>query len=348
MKRRKLTNTIYVLLTVVFFYAIASCSEEIVPIEVQDRTALDSLQQEIAVVSADLVTAQIVNDSLVRVQQDLNDSLAALQAPLAPTIPVNHYTIQVSDGSQGWINNTRVASLAGAVVTVYQGTTVNTVTTDGTGLATFTGLASGFISVSVETVGFSDVYLVIDLRDQASYDADIRYASTQIWVFPTTGGSMYTLSGTSYYNQDLNNLHTDSATDPDHPKTGNQIYEIVPTGTTFLIDCTPIGILNDQSVGAGQIISATYAGLQRVATTDATGAWTITLPVVFDGTGGTQVFSYTEPKSGDQIKGTRLEFVPTPNTTQIWSPDTFWPLDLADIELFPGGISVLDLYYEPI
>ena len=254
----------------------------------------------------------------------------------------------MTDGSQGYING-RVASLTGAVVTISQGNFAQEITTDGTGFATFPELEDGFISVTVEVPGYSDVYMVVDLRDggaDGSGSPDVRYAATQVMVFPTTGSSMFTLSGKSYYNQDLNNQRTGAANDPFHPFQGAEIYEIVPTGTNFLIDCIPSTIPNMIVGRPGFVVSAVYAGLQRVASTDASGNWTITLPVVLLTTGA-NLFTYAGPRDGDQILGTQIAVPPNLDTEEVWAANFFYPLSLAEMQIFPGGNSVHDLYYFP-
>ena len=328
---------------------IGSCSEEIVPITKQDRTELDSLETIIGVTTDDLTSAQIANDSLKRYADSLNSVLAGLKAANTSLPLVIEYTVQVTDGSQGYING-RVSSLSGAIVTVSQGNFAQELTTDGTGFVTFPELDNGFISVTVEVSGFSNVYMVVDLRDggaDAPGSPDVRYAGTQVMVFPTSGSSMFTLSGNSYYNQDLNNQRIGSANDPFHPFQGSEIYEIVPTGTSFLIDCIPSTIPN-QTVGRpGFVVSAVYAGLQRIATTNASGDWTMTLPVVLLST-GTNLFTYAGPNNGDQIKGTRINVIPAPDTEEVWVPSSTYPMALTELQIFPGGNSFIDLYYFPL
>ena len=327
---------------------IGSCSEEIVPITIQDRTELDSLETVIGVTTDDLTATQIANDSLKRYADSLNVVLTDLKAANNSLPQVVEYTIQVTDGSKGYING-RVASLTGAVVTVSQGNVAQELTTDGTGFATFPELEDGFISVTVEVPGYSNVYMVVNLNDGGADGAgspDVRYAATQVMVFPTSGSSMFTLSGKSYYNQDLNNQRTGTAGDPFHPFQGPEIFEFVPAGTSFLIDCIPSSIPN-QTVGRpGFVVSAVYAGLQRVAAANGSGDWTITLPVVLL-TNGSNLFTYAGPRDGDQIRGTEIAIAPNPDTERVWAPSFFYPLSLAEMQIFPGGNSIQDLYYFP-
>jgi hypothetical protein len=155
---------------------------------------------------------------------------------------------------------------------------------------------------------------------------------------------MFTLSGTSYYNQDLNNLRSGSASDPFHPLTGDEIYETIPNGTSFLIDCIPSTIPNNAS-RAGRIIDIVYGGLSRVASADNNGDWTITLPVVFL-SDGSNLLDYVGPLAGDHVEGTQVSNAG--NTIEIWRPFFFYPYSLDEIRIFPGGNSVQDLYYLPI
>lgn len=327
---------------------IFSCSEEIVPVIIQDRSELDSLETVIGVTTDDITAAQIANDSLKRYADSLNAVLKELKDANTSLPQVVEYTLQITDGSQGYING-RTASLAGAVVTVSQGNFAQELTTDGTGFVTFPELEDGFISVTVEVAGYSDVYLVVDLRDGGSDGTgspDVRYAATQVMVFPTSGNDLFTLTGRSYYNQDLNNLRTGDTNDPFHPYEGSQIYETVPTGTTWSLGCTPSSIPN-QTVGRpGFVVSAIYAGLQRVASTDVNGNWTMTLPVVLLTTGN-NLFSYSFVLS-DQIEGTRINVAPTPNSEEVWAPLFYYPLSIFEMQIFPGGNGFTDLYYEPI
>ena len=82
-----------------------------------------------------------------------------------------------------------------------------------------------------------------------------------------------------------------------------------------------------------------------MGTTDANGDWTITLPVVFL-SNGNYLLDYYGPFPGDHIQGTQTSS--TGDTEEIWNLGTFYPYDLDEIQIFPGGNSVLDLYYFPI
>lgn len=343
MKSKPIKNTIKLLITGILLSFVVSCSEEIVIIEEEDRTELDSLDVEISVITDDLTAAKTAKNALQRKLDSLTTALGVANNPTGLNADV-HYTVQVTDGSQGYMNG-RMASLTGAVVTVSQGNLQQEVTTDDTGLATFSELESGYISVTVEITGFSDVYMIVDLRDGGSdsngTNADSRYASTEAMVFPTQGSDMFTISGTSYYEQNLLNQRLGTQNDPAHPFTGLNIYETVPAGVDFLIDCTPSTIPNNTS-RPGQIISVVYAGLSRVGTTDSNGDWTIAVPVVFL-TSGANFFNYSGPKLGDTFPDTQVSA--TGDSEEIWYPVLFYPNSLNEILFFPGGNSIQDLYY---
>ncbi len=332
------------------FCGMIGCSEELVEIRVENRSELDSLKVVIAVTTEDITAAQIAENALKAKLDSLEDALAELEGfvPSTTLKPDVHYTVQITDGSQTYIN-AKTASLPDAVVTISQGNTTQEITTDVSGFATFPELESGFISVTVEIAGFSDVYAIVDLRDSGTdsdgTNAENRYASSQIVVFPTTGSSMFTISGTSYYNQDLDNLRAGTESDPFHPRTGDAIYETLPADISFTIDCTPTSIPNN-STRSGKIIQIVYAGLSRVATTDASGNWSIQIPVVFL-SNGTNFLSYSGPNVQSNFSATQVSS--TSSALYIWGPvGSFYPTIFSEILLFPGGSTIQDLYYEPI
>ena len=347
MKPKLIKDSIMLLMAGIMLFAIASCSEEIVLIEEEDRSALDSLDVLISVITDDLTASKIAKNALTRRLDSLNDAIDAAAGVTGSNADV-HYTVQVTNGSQAYMGG-RVSSLTNAIVTVSQGNVTKEITTDATGMATFPELESGFISVTVEIADFSDVYMIVDLRDGGvdsnGTNADTRYASTQVMVFPTSGSDMFTISGTSYYNQNLDNQRADTQTDPLHPYTGSEIYERLPSGIRFYINCVPTTITNNTAGRSGQIVQAVYAGLSRVTTTDTNGDWILTLPVVFL-TNDTNLFNYVGPY-GDNISGTQTSVI-FGDTQEIWFPSTFYPNNLNEISFFPGGNSVQDLYYFPI
>ena len=329
-------------MTGTFIAVMISCSQEIVPIERVDRTALDSLETEIAVISDAISATKLAQINLEAERDSLQAVLDALKSP-GSTNPDVHYTVQVVNGADGYINAR--TSLPDAVVTVSQGNSVQEVTTDATGMATFPDLESGFITVTVEISGYSDVLMIVDLRDGGTdtdgANPDLRYATTQVMVFPTEGSSMYTITGTSYYEQDSTNTRTGATDDPFHPLTDELIFETVPEGNSFIVDCIP-SLIPNNTQRVGKIVSAVYAGLSRVATTDASGNWTLTIPVVFL-TDGSYLFTYDGPNLGNTVTGTLVGNVVT--FTANWIPGGFYPTGLGDITLFPGGNTSTDLYY---
>jgi len=324
------------------FPMLFSCSQEIVPIERVDRTALDSLETQITVISDDIADAKLAKIDLEAERDSLQRILDELKAP-GSTNPDVHYTVQIVDGAQGYIN-TRTA-LPDATVTVSQGNSSTEITTDATGLATFPDLESGFVTVTIEIAGYSDVLMIVDLRDSGTdtdgENPDLRYATTQVMVFPTEGTNMYTITGRSYYEQDETNSRAGTTGDPFHPFTNSLLYEVVPQGNGFVVDCIP-SIIPNNSQRVGKIINAVYAGLSRSATTDANGDWTLTLPVVLL-SDGSNLFSYVGPLNGDTVTGTLV--TSTGSFNGLWIPGLFYPNSLGQLTVFPGGNTVLDLYY---
>ncbi len=334
---------IYLVILTVSFCWLGSCSDEIVLVEEVDRTELDSLDNLIQVTTEDITAAKIANDALKRRVDSLTTVLTAAGSASSSN-PDVVYTVQVINGGESYING-RTSSLANAVVTVSQGNTATQLTTDNTGMVTFPAMNDGIVSVTVEIDNYADVYMIVDLRDNGadprSTNATYRNASTQVMVFPTSGKDMFTISGVAYYNQNTTNLHTDSQNDPNHPLTGNAIYETVPAGSNFSIRCTPNSIpLNHTR--PGKILQVVYAGLERVAVTGSNGVYSVSVPAILQ-TAGTSFFSYVGPNLVSAISGTRQ--TNTGNSNYTWVPSQFWPQSLAQMVFYPGGKSFTDLYY---
>lgn len=342
MKNVKSKGICFLLLSLSFCW-LCSCSEEIVVIEEVDRTKLDSLDNLISVTTEDLTAAKIAKDALQRRVDSLNTVLASANNPSANN-PDVVYTVQVIDGSNSYIKG-RTKSVSNAVVTVSQGNTSTQLTTGSTGMVTFPAMEDGIISVTVELENYADVYMIVDLRDNGAdadaYNSSYRNASTQVMVFPTSGGNTFTVSGVGYYDQITTNFHTDSQNDPNHPFTGSAIYETVPSGSNFSITCVPASIpLNHTR--PGKVLQVVYAGLERVATMGANGAYSVSLPVTLL-TNGTSFFTYTGPRIVSVIKGAQQ--TATGNVDEVWQPGVFWPSSLGQMIIYPGGRVTTDVYY---
>ncbi len=344
--KKLILKTLYSLLFGIPLVYMVSCSEELVIIEEVDLTALDSLDNQISVTTDDLTAAKIAKDALTRRRDSLQSIIDNASTPSSNN-PDVIYTVQVTDGSKAFIGG-RVASLSSALVTVGQGNTNTELTTDDTGMVTFPALESGIVTLTVEIADFSDVFMLIDLRDGGadpnSLSADNRYASTQVMVFPTSGSDVFNISGVAYYDQDVDNLRTGDQNDPFHPFQGASIYETVPSGSDFQITCTPISIpLNH--LRPGQILQVIYAGLAIVATTDGSGNFSIDLPAILLDN-GTNFFTYAGPANNTNIVGTEVST--SGSAERVWTPSIMYPDPLGNILIFPGGNSVQDVYYFPI
>lgn len=325
------------------FFWLGSCSEEIVLVEEVDRTELDSLDNLILVTTEDLTAAKIANDALNRRVDSLNAVLSKAKLP-STSNPDVVYTVQVIGGGKSYING-RAKALANAVVTVSQGNTSAQLTTSNAGMVTFPAMNDGIVSVTVKIANYADVYMIVDLRDNGAdpraTNATYRNASTQVMVFPTSGSDMYTISGVAYYDQNTTNLRTNSQNDPFHLFTGASIFETVPAGSDFSIRCTPNSIpLNHTR--PGKILQVVYAGLERVAVTGSNGAYSIAIPVVLRAN-GSNFFAYGGPRLVSVISGVRV--TATGNSSYTWFPSQFWPLDLPQMVIYPGGKSFNDVYY---
>lgn len=324
-----------------------SCTEELILIEQEDRSKLDSLETIIRVIEDDLNVVLAAKSDLQRKVDSLNNLISGqITQPLQDI----EYTVQVVDGSTAFMTGARRVGLANALVTISQSETAREFITDDSGMVTFSDMKSGFIALTVEIDGYSDVFMIIDLRDGGDDDnstsSDNRYAATQVVVFPTEGDNMYTISGTVYYNQtELNDNRDGSQNNPFHPVTGSAVFETAPS-VTLLIDCIPAGILNNTS-RPGRIVHAVYAGLKRIVTSNGTnGNYSVSLPVVLR-TNGTNFFNYSGP-FGSSISGQQVT-IANGTINQIWVLGLMYPKTLTEIiqntGLHPGGNSIIDLYY---
>lgn len=342
--RRKIyrANAIFLLGIVVSLF-VASCGEEIVVVQEEDTSKLDSLETVIRVVEEDLKVALEVEADLKRKVDSLNAKISA--GTSGPVIADIVYSVQVLDGSNAFYSG-RKASLPDALVTVRQHGEAFQFTTDDTGMVTFPDMKSGLVSVTVEIDGFSDVYMIADLRDGGSDEnetsSDNRYASSQVVVFPTEGSDLYTVSGKVYYNQtELNDNRDGTQNNPLHPRTGTAVYE--NAANVFLsVDCTPGSILNNTS-RPGMIVEAVYAGLKRTAVSDADGDYTLTLPVILTANGA-NFFDY-DGIAGSAISGDQIT-VANGTISQTWFISDIYP-GFSDDRILPGGNTIQDIYYEP-
>ncbi len=332
---------------IVISLAVASCGEEIVLIEQEDTSKLDSLETVIRTVEEDLKVAIQVEADLKRKVDSLNARINA--GASGPSLADIVYSIQVVDGSSAFFNTTpdgRVASLPDATVTVRQHGEVFQMTTDGTGMVSFPNMKSGLVSVTVEIDGFSDVYMIADLRDggddENETSSDNRYASSQVVVFPTEGNSMFTISGKVYYNQnELNDNRDGSQNNPLHPVTGTAVYETA-ADVYLVLDCLPGSILNNTD-RPGRIVEAVYAGLKRTTVSEADGSYTLTLPVILTAD-GQNFFDYSSI-GGSSISGSQIT-VANGTINQTWFISFLYP-GFSVERILPGANTIQDIYYEP-
>ncbi|HYC85235.1 MAG TPA: hypothetical protein VEB86_08440 [Chryseosolibacter sp.] len=324
---------------------LSGCGEEVVLVEEEDTTKLDSLEVVIRVVEEELTVALAEEAALKRKVDSLNTKIG--EGSAAPINADIVYSVQVIDGSAAYVSAAgRKASLPNAVVTVRQSEIVQQFTSDATGMVSFAGMKSGLISVTVEIEGYSDLYMIVDLRDggddENATSSDNRYASTMAVVFPTEGAGMFTISGNVYYNStELNDNRDGSQNNPLHPVTGAQRFEAA-TGVYLAVDCIPAGILNNTG-RPGKIVEAVYTGLKRTAISGPDGSYALTLPVILTTLGG-NFFTYDGPV-GSAITGEQI--TTTGTIDQVWFLSFSYPDEFQEIRIFPGGNSIQDIYYYP-
>ncbi len=154
-----------------------------------------------------------------------NDSIANVRDSLELVTGIIQLSVNLADGNgSGWISGNdsydgyggRVKgdpSLAGLVVSVSQFGVVERDSVDETGIATFTDLRTGQISVSVDGPGFTDVDMQLHVKVPKDANGDVgrrtRSIAVLIPVFSTTENTA-TVSGRITVESDL----TDSLPDP--------------------------------------------------------------------------------------------------------------------------------------
>lgn len=194
-----------------------------------------------------------------------------------------NYTVVVVNGSsssffsQGRTNKSQ--NLDGATVTVSQFGKLVSVTTDGTGIASFKGFLRGAISVSVVKDGFTALNYVAHVPgDILTPTGTKTELANMVPVFELTGPNTSTLSGRLTLESDLT----------------NKVAEVVPEGTTITaaIDASHATfadkffkkdvVADNANPYTANIYSAVY-NTNIIGATNAAGEYVITLPSAVDG-----------------------------------------------------------------
>jgi hypothetical protein len=217
--------------------------------------------------------AMLLQSRLEREKLLLQDSLNKVNTMLLDSLDKNSekitYTLSVIDASKstllksGDVSGGAKGGLTGVSITLTQGTTVVTKTTSSAGLVMFDNLKKGLATLHVVLTGFSEINAVIDFSYygiSTNVNGGIQFGNV-LPMIPLTGTSTGSIKGTVVCESDLT----------------NKVPEIVPVGTKVIASVDP-GSSALSGISGGIIRSISYDGLSLEALTDATGAFTMTVP----------------------------------------------------------------------
>jgi len=216
--------------------------------------------------------AMKLQSQLEREQILLEDSLALAekmrQEELTNANESVTYTLSLVDASastmlKGSDPGDGVKGISGASVSLTQGSTVVTKTTDANGIVTFTDLVKGLATMHITLTGFSEVNAVIDFAYygvSTSNSGGIQVGNI-IPMIPVSGTSTAIIKGKVTLESDLTNKA------PENAPAGTKVIATVSTSSPAL-----------DGISSGVITSLTYGNLSLEAVTDANGDYTMTVP----------------------------------------------------------------------
>lgn len=184
---------------------------------------------------------------------------------------VNYSVTVVSAADNGFFKSgTAAQGLLGATVNINHGSSVSTATTNELGMAVFSDMRAGSISVSIHMEGYTDVSFLTNLTHEAEMEQNYTYASTIVPLFPLTGEGTATITGIVTLQSDLTNKTRELAE-------GTVIYGTLLTNAAFMNTYFP------NNTGPGSVIQVNYSGAVLNATTDAQGNYSLIVPASVDG-----------------------------------------------------------------
>ena len=205
----------------------------------------------------------LLQDSLNKRNTLLLDSLEKNSEKITYTLSLIDASKSTSVKSGGGVGSDPKGGLTGVSVTLTQGTTVVTKTTSATGLVMFDNLKKGLATLHIVLTGYSEINAVIDLSYygiSTFVNGGIQFGNV-LPMIPLSGSSTGSIKGTVLCESDLT----------------NKVPEIVPVGTKVIATIAP-GSSALSGISGGIVQSISYDGLSLEAVTDATGAFTMTVP----------------------------------------------------------------------
>lgn len=207
----------------------------------------------------------LLQDSLDKANTLMTDSLNKIHEQITYTLSIIDAakTTTVVSGGKGSGGGDTKGGLTGATATMTQGGTVTTLTSGATGVVVFKNLQPGIATLHVVLTGYSEINAVLDFSSYGvgtSVSGGIQLGNVMPMI-PLSGASTGTIKGTVVCESDLT----------------NKVPEAVPTGTVVIATVDP-GSAALSGIVTGKIVSLYYDNLSLQATTDATGAFTMTVP----------------------------------------------------------------------
>jgi hypothetical protein len=184
---------------------------------------------------------------------------------------VNYSVTVVSAADNGFIKSgTATEGLLGATVEINHGGNISSATTNDFGIAVFSDMRAGSISVSIHLDGYTDVTYLTNLTPEAEMEQNYTYASTIVPLFPVTGEGTATISGKVASQSDLTNLTKEQVTETD-------IFGRLVTDATFMNTYFP------NNAGPGSVVQVNYSSAMMKTTTDSEGNYTLIVPASVNG-----------------------------------------------------------------
>ncbi|MCX6325538.1 MAG: hypothetical protein NT144_02635 [Bacteroidia bacterium] len=200
---------------------------------------------------------------MILLQDSLKTATTILDDSLDKDFQKITYTLSLVDAYKSTMLSTSSKGVSAASVTMTQGGTVVSKTTDVSGVAMFDNLQKGLATLHVVLTGYSEVNAVINFAFfgvGTSVNGGIQFGNV-LPMIPISGTSTGTIKGKVTCESDLT----------------NKVPESVPTGTKVIATVDPSSsALNN--IGGGIIESISYDNLSLQALTDVNGDFVMTVP----------------------------------------------------------------------
>jgi len=300
--------------SLVLFYT--GCSEKEVPQPTEDTQRTDALRQELRELMVKLHGVQTSNALLKAEEANLTTNADTLEAMVTALQAQYNTSVSYQVSPVDFNGHT----ISGASVTLNQNGTITTATSDANGIATFTGVKSGYIVAVVKATGYATANFGTSL-----FNTKEGRATTKVPLLPKSAAALalngsITIQGSLYANLNVANdtagtFHrvlnpyccwgpatdidskagTDEATKDSGPYSWapHRTYDKVTTKFTLSPDISLSEIPGSAYyIGgwvAGTIETLTYEDAAYVATFDADKQFTFVIPIQGLGSDGVSI-----------------------------------------------------------